>query len=115
MEFNSWQLMGYIITSHIIFAGLVETCLKLESEGVRIQLVHAPIVHRTIEHITRMPEAVPMVLCWRNNRTVSVRKLLLAFQAKRGVQLYGQGFFGQLWITEFNHYYQQKQFVHFVT
>ena len=97
---NSWQLMGYIITSHIIFAGLVETCLKLESEGVRIQLVHAPIVHRTIEHIARMPEAVPMSqYVGETIRTVSVRKLLLAFQAKRGVQLYGQGFFGQLWIT----------------
>lgn len=97
---NPWQLMGYIITSHIIFAGLVETCLKLESEGVRIQLVHAPIVHRTIEHIARMPEAVPMSkYVGETIRTVSVRKLLLAFQAKRGVQLYGQGFFGQLWIT----------------
>ena len=97
---NPWQLMGYIITSHIIFAGLVETCLKLESEGVRIQLVHAPIVHRTIEHIARMPEAVPMSqYVGETIRTVSVRKLLLAFQAKRGVQLYGQGFFGELWIT----------------
>ena len=96
---NPWQLMGYIITSHIIFAGLVETCLKLESEGVRIKLVHAPIVHRTIEHIARMPEAVPMSqYVGETIRTVSVRKLLLAFQAKRGVQLYGQGFFGELWI-----------------
>ena len=96
---NPWQTMGYIITSHIIFAGLVETCLKLESEGVRIKLVHAPIVHRTIEHIARMPEAVPMSqYVGETIRTVSVRKLLLAFQAKRGVQLYGQGFFGELWI-----------------
>ena len=97
---NVWQTMGYIITSHIIFAGLVETCLKLESEGVRLQLVQAPTVHRTIEHIARMPEAVRMSqYVGETIRTVSVRKLLLAFQAKRGVQLYGQGFFGNVWIT----------------
>ena len=101
--------MGYIITSHIIFAGLVETCLKLESEGVRLQLVQAPTVHRTIEHIARMPEAVRMSqYVGETIRTVSVRKLLLAFQAKRGVQLYGQGFFG-MWVTELNHYSHQKQ------
>ena len=97
---NPWQTMGYIITSHIIFAGLVETCLKLESEGVRLQLVQAPTVHRTIEHIARMPEAVRMSqYVGETIRTVSVRKLLLAFQAKRGVQLYGQGFFGNMWVT----------------
>jgi len=97
---NVWQTMGYIITSHIIFAGLVETCLKLESEGVRLQLVQAPTVHRTIEHIARMPEAVRMSqYVGETIRTVSVRKLLLAFQAKRGVQLYGQEFFGNVWIT----------------
>lgn len=97
---NVWQTMGYIITSHIIFLGLVETCLKLESEGVRLQLVQAPIVHRTIEHIARMPEAVRLSqYVGETIRTVSVRKLLLAFQAKRGVQLYGQGFFGNAWIT----------------
>ena len=46
-----------------------------------------------------MPEAVRMSqYVGETIRTVSVRKLLLAFQAKRGVQLYGQGAWGELWI-----------------
>jgi AAA+ superfamily predicted ATPase len=94
-----WGTISYVFISNIIFYALIETCLRLECEGVRIRLVEKPNVHRTIQHVARMPEAVRMSqYVGETIRTVSVRKLLLAFQAKRGVQLYGQGAWGELWI-----------------
>ena len=50
-----WGTISYVFISNIIFYALIETCLRLECEGVRIRLVEKPNVHRTIQHVARMP------------------------------------------------------------
>jgi DNA-directed RNA polymerase subunit delta len=76
----------------------IEFCIRLECRGIRVRLKPLPNVHRLIPHLGRLPEGVPARnYVGETMDTVQVRKLLLAFQARRGTELYGQSQWTNLW------------------
>lgn len=86
------------IALQLIMYGGIECCIRLECRGVRLRLTPLPYVHRLIPHLRRMPEGVSAgAYVGETMNTVQIRKLLLAFQAKRGAELYGQSQWNKVW------------------
>lgn len=99
VNYEPWQYMAWkgIALQLIMYSG-IECCIRLECRGIRIRLTPLPYVHRLIPHLARMPESVSArAYVGETMNTVQVRKLLLAFQAKRGAELYGQSQWNKVW------------------
>ena len=94
-----WQSMAWnSVALQLIMYASIEFCIRLECRGVRVRLKPLPNVHRVIPHIGRLPEGVPVrEYVGETMNTVQVRKLLLAFQARRGTELYGHSQWTKLW------------------
>lgn len=89
-----WKHMAFPL---LMYASL-EFCIRLECQGIRVRLKRLPTVHRLIPHLGRLQEAVPArEYVGETMETVQVRKLLLAFQARRGTELYGHSQWTKLW------------------
>lgn len=94
-----WQSMSWnSVALQLIMYATLEFCIRLECRGVRVRLKPLPNVHRVIPHLGRLPEGVPVrEYVGETMNNVQVRKLLLAFQARRGTELYGHSQWTKLW------------------
>jgi len=94
-----WQSMVWnSVALQLMMYASIEFCIRLECRGFRVRLKPLPNVHRMIPHIGRLPEGVQVrEYVGETMNTVQVRKLLLAFQARRGAELYGHSQWTKLW------------------
>ena len=99
VDYQPWQSMAWkSLALQLIMYGGIEFCIRLQCRGLRIRLKPLPNVHRLIPHLGRMPEGVhAREYVGETMNTVQVRKLLLAFQARRGTSLYGHLQWKKMW------------------
>jgi len=96
-QYEPWQDLALkgIVLQLLMYAG-IELCVRLECRGLISR--NTPIVNDFIAHIDRMPEAVRVSeYIGEKMKTPPVKKLLLAFQAQRGAELYGYSTWMKFW------------------
>jgi len=96
-QYDAWRDLALkgIVLQLLMYAG-IELCVRIECRGVVVR--NAPIVNSFIAHIDRMPEAVRLSeYIGEKMKTPPVKKLILAFQAQRGMELYGYSSWLKLW------------------
>ena len=99
VDYQPWQSIAWkSFALQLIMYGGIEFCIRLQCRGLRIRLKPLPTVDRLIPHLGRMPEGVyAREYVGETMNTVQVRKLLLAFQARRGTSLYGHLQWKKMW------------------
>ena len=98
-QYEPWQDLAWkgIVLQLLMYAG-IELCIRIECRGIISR--KAPLVNDFIAHIDRMPEAVRISeYVGEKMKTPPVKKLLLAFQAQRGKELYGYSTGLKIWNT----------------
>lgn len=98
-QYEPWQDLAWkgIVLQLLMYAG-IELCVRIECRGIIAR--NAPIVNDFIAHIDRMPEAVRISeYVGEKMKTPPVKKLILAFQAQRGKELYGYSTGLKIWNT----------------
>ena len=98
-QYEPWQDLAWkgIVLQLLMYAG-IELCVRIECRGIINR--EAPLVNDFIAHIDRMPEAVRISeYIGEKMKTPPVKKLLLAFQAQRGKELYGYSTGLKIWNT----------------
>ena len=108
-QYEAWQDLAWkgIVLQLLMYAG-IELCVRMECRGVISR--DTPIVNDFIAHIDRMPEAVRVSeYIGEKMKTPPVKKLLLAFQTQRGIELYGYSPWMQFWNTSIRPNLSSKQ------
>ena len=99
-QYQQWKDVVWTgMVFHIFMYVGIEMAIRLEGRGLIYRRVKPlPQVNRLISHLARMPEGVKSVdYIGEKMNTAPVQKILLAFQAKRGTQLYGSSEWGRFW------------------
>lgn len=98
-ESELWSSKAWkTVISPLLMYGAIELCIRLECRGAYLEFGKPPFVNRFIARIYRMPEAVYLSeYVGETLFTVRMSKLLLAFKAKRGANLYGQSEWTKAW------------------
>ena len=98
-QYEQWPDVAWRgIALQLIMYASMELCIRLNFKGVHLYSEQPEDVYDYIPHIGRMPEGVPTSeYVGEKMQTVSVKKLLLAFQAQRGAELYGASQWEKLW------------------
>ena len=99
-QYQQWKDVIWTgMVFHVLLYAGIEVAIRLEGRGLIYRSVKPlPQVNRLISHLARMPEGVkPVDFIGEKMNTAPVQKLLLAFQAKRGTQLYGSGEWNRFW------------------
>ena len=92
---------GLTIIQILLFYATMELCIWAECRSLDVTTIwrkKPQTVHRQIGHIGRLSEGAKVRHYVGNTmESVDIRELLGAFQAKRGVQLYGQPKWNEAW------------------
>jgi hypothetical protein len=91
-QYEPWQSVAWkgVVLQIAMYAG-IELCVRQEDRngGLRPRRVTPPSVYTKIEHIGRLPTGVTQgEYIGPAFKNFTVKKVLLAFQAKRGAELY---------------------------
>lgn len=99
VKYEPWRSVVWKgLALQLIMYGGIELCIRLECRGVRVRLHPVPTVNRLVQHLGRLPEGVHVgKYIGENMNTLQIRKLLLAIQARRGTELYGESQWNKLW------------------
>ena len=101
-----WKQMAIPLVTYAV----IEFCIRLECRGLRVRLNKLGQVHRLFPHLNRMSEAAyAREYIGETFNSNQVRQLRLAFQAKRGSELYGQSQWHRVWERLVRPYLSEQQ------